>query len=307
MAHCSTERRYSMKNTFAAVWALIVALLLNIVVPAMAQTNTTPSGWAPPTTNSSPKVFDNGWAPNPPVLTFDVGTILMSKYYGTIFGGTFYDGPMSFTDIAMRWNNGLLKGGMIIDVSIGQKLDRLNKFNQDGGNEYDVSIDQTFKLGGPKYPVLVDIGVTYLALYDLTKLANDAISQTIRLDFPLRADRASGPILQPYIQAYHYNDVGGLKDQGWIGYVGIIRDQPLGFKIFGNEAKLNIDYRMGVNGGVYGSERGVEYHRIALSLPVTWKKWTLVGSIIGQTPGAPGRTYVHKDEIFGTLSVRHPL
>ena len=242
-----------------------------------------------------------------PLFSGEFGTILMSRYYGTIFGGTFYNGPMSFTDIALKWNNGLLKGAMIIDLSAGQKLDRLNSYNADGGNEYDIALDQTMRFGGEKYPILVDIGTTYLALHNLRLLRDDAWSQTARLDFPIRADLPGGPIVQPYLQAYHYNTLGGMRDEGWIGYVGLIRDQRLNTKLFGSDLVLNVDYRLGINAGVYGSQKGVEYHRLALSLPIHWKKWTITPSVIGQTPGGDDRTYVHKSEIFGTLSVRHPL
>lgn len=239
-----------------------------------------------------------------PDWSFSAGALFMSKYYGTIFGGTFYDGPMSFWDITGIRKNSL--GNFIACVSIGQKLDRLNTFNRDGGTEYDFQVDQTFKLGTEKFPVLVDVGATYLILTDIGHMADDALSETVRLDFPLFANHTNGPILQPYVQIYHYNTVGsGFRDEGFLGYFGLIRDQKLGFELFGNELKLNIDYRCGINFAVYHSHAGIEYHRLALSLPIKKGGWTITPSIIGQTPGGSGMTYVSKNEVFGTLSIRY--
>lgn len=95
----------------------------------------------------------------------------MSKYYGTIFGGTFYNGPMSFSDVTAVRNNRF--GQFLFNVAIGQKLDRLDTYNEDGGNEYDIGLNQTFKFGNKKFPVLADFGVTYLAVYDLRELKDD--------------------------------------------------------------------------------------------------------------------------------------
>ncbi len=234
---------------------------------------------------------------------YAISEILMSKYYGTIFGGTFYPGPMSFGDVSASHKS--LSGSVTFDLAIGQKLDRIDQFNRDGGNEYDLTIDQTLRFGSKAYPILVDLSLCYLALKDLKDASNDAFDESVRFDFPIRADLPSGPIIQPYFQVYHYHMVGdGLRNEGWIGYCGLIRDQHLGAKLFGSDLILNLDYRMGVNGGVYGSRSGIEYHRLAVSLPIHWKKWTFVPSIIGQTPGGSERTYVHKSEVFGTLFIR---
>ncbi len=241
---------------------------------------------------------------NAPNWSYNAGTILMSKYYGTIFGGTFYDGPMSFTDVnAVRQNR---FGNLTFSLMLGQKLDRLRNYNKDGGNEYDAGFDQSFTLGTKAYPILVDVGVLYLAVYDLNKSHDDAFDETIRLDFPIRADLPGGPLFQPYVQAYHFHMVGdGLQEVGWIGFAGLIRNQSLGCSLFGNELKLNIDYRMGVNGGVYESRSGIEYHRLSIGLPIQYGKWSFTPSVIGQLKGGSDQTYVHENELFYTLSVRY--
>lgn len=247
--------------------------------------------------DDSSKVENGDWQ-------FSVGTVLMSTYYGTIFGGNFYDGPMSFTDFNAAKPNGL--GVFNVNVAIGQKLNRITEFNMDGGNEYDLAVSQIFTFGPKAFPMKLEVGLSYLAIYDLNLLKNDAFSETVRFDLPILADRANSPIVQPYAQVYHYHDVGGMRNQGWIGYVGLIRDQPLGFKLFEAEKNLvlNWDYRLGLNGGVYGSRAGVEYHRISVSLPVSYGKWTFTPSIIGQFPGGADQRYVKEKEVFGTLSVR---
>ena len=236
-----------------------------------------------------------------------------SKYFGTIFGGTFYPGPMTFTDgAASRQNHfgsfiGSQGGALTFDLSIGQKLDRLNQYNRDGGNEYDMTIDQTFKFGTNSFQVLADAGVCYLAIHDLNRSTDDAFEEFVRLDFPVMANRPGGPICQFYTEAFHYHKVGnGLQNEGWITYHGIIRNQGLGLKLFGQELVLVIDYRIGVNAGVYGSRAGVEYHRLGFTAPYNLGKgWPIALSGVLQTPGAPDRTYVHKSEIFGTSFLKY--
>jgi hypothetical protein len=238
-----------------------------------------------------------------PMYSFNAGTILMSKYYGTIFGGTFYDGPMSFTDVNAVFKNRY--GSMTATVMAGQKLDRLDTYNRDGGNEYDAGVSQSFRMGSSRFPILLDAGVLYLALYELERTHDDAFDETIRLDFPLFADRTGGAIAQPYIQAFHYHMVGnGMEDKGFIGYAGLIRNQPLGFKLFKKDLSLTLDYRMGLNAGVYDSRAGIEYFRLEVSLPFAWKKWTVTPAVIGQLQGGPHQTYVSKNEMFTTLSIR---
>jgi hypothetical protein len=51
---------------------------------------------------------------------------------------------MSWTDLVASREDKL--GALTFDLSIGQKLDRINQFNRDGGNEYDFTIDHSFTL-----------------------------------------------------------------------------------------------------------------------------------------------------------------
>jgi hypothetical protein len=229
-------------------------------------------------------------------------TFLMSKYYGTYFGGTFYDGPMSFTDFVASRKNHL--GAFTVDLSIGQKLDRINQFNKDGGNEYDLTASQTFSFGTKRYPVNCEVGLCYLALHPLENWGDDALSIILRVNVPIRADRPEGAFCEVYAHAYDYRRSGNMRDDGWFVYGGVFRDQKLGCTLFGKELALNIDYRVGASAGVYNSEPGVEYHRVSLSLPISKGKWTFIPSIVGQLPGASHQTYVHDPEVFGSLFIK---
>lgn len=260
---------------------LAIAVLTAVQGQTQSITTNTPSNWS-----------------------FSAGTLLMTTYYGTIFGGNFYDGPLVFADITANWKNRF--GVLVPTIMAGQKLDRLNTYNADGGNEYDIGVDQIFTFGTKAYPIIVDVGIMYLAVTDLTQLRDDFFDETIRVDLPIRADRPDGPIITPYAQIYHYHTMGNdMQDQGWIGYFGLIRDQKLGIELFGEELKLNIDYRCGVNFGVLNSDVGIEYNRLALSLPIKYGKWTFTPSVIGQLQGDSDQTWVKKNEVFGTLSIRY--
>jgi hypothetical protein len=49
--------------------------------------------------------------------SYALSELLMSKYYGCIFGGTFYPGPMSFTDIMASRRDAF--GSLTFDLSLG--------------------------------------------------------------------------------------------------------------------------------------------------------------------------------------------
>jgi hypothetical protein len=109
------------------------------------------------------------------------------------------------------------------------------------------------------------------------------------------------------MEAFHFHDVGdGFHNEGWWTYGGAFRNQPLGCRIFGNELKLNIDFRVGASAGACGSKTGIEYYRVAFTLPVSKGKWTVAPSVILQTPGSTDRPYVHNsdDHVFYTLFVK---
>ncbi len=233
---------------------------------------------------------------------YGVSELAMSKYYGSIFGGTFYPGPMSFTDLSASRQNRF--GSLTLDLSLGQKLDRLDAYNRDGGNEYDFTVDQTFRFGSKSHPVLIDAGLCYLTVHDLRKMSDDAFEEFVRLDFPIGADRTDGPIFEPYVEIFHYQKVGGFLDNGWFMYGGAFRDQKLGCRLLGKELVLNIDYRMGVSAGGFSSKSGIEYHRLTLSLPIQGKKWTVVPSLIAQVRGGEHQTFVHKNEVFETIQFK---
>jgi len=263
---------------------LVLVLLVSVAV-ALPEEHEVPG----PATNSPPSLW-----------SYRVSELVMSKYFGTIFGGTFYPGPMSFGDFAASHKDRY--GQLTFDVSIGQKLDRLDKSNADGGNEYDFTVDHTLKLG----PFNIDAGACYLAVHKLQLLRDDFFEEFGRVDYPIKLnDKAM--LVDVYAEAFHYHVLaGGLRNKGFITYGGIIRDQSLGFRWLGNDAMLEFEYRMCGNAGVLGSKEGIEYHRFSVMAPFHWGKWTVAPTGYFQTPGGLARTYVHsKSEAFGTIAVSH--
>lgn len=283
------EKKPMKKTTIIAVWATVIALTASIT---QAEEHETPGAV---TNQPSP------WG-------YSASVLLTSEYYGSIFGGIFYPGPMSWTDLVASRKDKV--GALTFDLSIGQKLDRINQFNRDGGNEYDFTVDHSFSLGSKPWQVLGDAGVCYLALHDLGRIKDDCLEEFVRLDFPVGNDKTGSPIIQPYMEAFHFHDVGdGLHNEGWWTYGGAFRNQPLGCKVFDNELKLNIDFRVGASAGAYGSKTGIEYYRIAFTLPFAKGKWTVAPSLIFQTPGSSGRPYVHnnEDHVFYALLIKRTL
>lgn len=230
---------------------------------------------------------------------FGVSLWLASDYYGTIFGGIFYNGPMSFWDVFGSCSNAL--GTATIDLSLGQKLDHLDTYNVDGGNEYDLTIDQTFKIG----PFLGDAGICYLALFDLRNMKDDVFEEFVQIDLPIKS-KSGKVIVQPYYKIFHYHVMGnGMEDKGWFMYMGVVRNQKLGFDILSKPAVLNIDYRCGASAGAFDSSPGIEYHRLALTLPIQLSKHLVVSpSVIGQTTGDGGQTYVRHCDAFYSLTLK---
>jgi hypothetical protein len=250
---------------------------------------------------------DPGVATNQPPSQwgYSLSELIQSEYYGTIFGGIFYAGPMSWTDLVASHHDKY--GSLTFDLSIGQKLDRLDRYNGDGGNEYDFTIDHTLNIDIGSYQVKADAGVCYLALYDLRDASNDAFEEFCRLDFPIGTNHCGGAFIQPYAEVFHYHEVGyGFHNKGWWTYGGAFRNQPLGITVFGNELNLNIDFRIGASAGAYSSKTGIEYYRLAFALPIVKGNWMVSPSIIFQIPGGSGRTFVHNDEsnVFYTLFIK---
>lgn len=226
---------------------------------------------------------------------YSASTLVMSKYYGTIVGGIFYDGPMSFTDLVATRKDA--SGSTRFDLSIGQKLDRLSSYNKDGGNEYDVILGRTQKFGSSETPIfVVDASVTYLALTDMKAAKDDVFSSAIRIDAP------QVEMVQPYVVVTRFDFVGDVGDPGTFVYAGLMRNQPVG------ASTLTIDYRIGYSlNGLFGADRGLAYHRLSLSLPIDLGDgWTVIPSVIGQIKGngqRPGHAFVDRARLFATLAI----
>ena len=233
---------------------------------------------------------------------YSTSTIVMSRYYGSIVGGIFYPGTMSFTDFAARKNDA--DGSTGFDLSLGQKLDR-SSYNRDSGNEYDFTVDRMETFGSADFPVKIDLGVCYLAVHDLRQIKDDFLSPYVRLDLP------KVRFIQPYVTVYRFDRVGNSpEDSGWFFYGGFIRSQPLGISLHGVPLSLTLDYRLGYSEKLFGTEPGLSYERVGISLPLAVaRSWTITPTVIEQFKGdqPSGRAFAPHSQMLWTLLVVHPL
>lgn len=224
---------------------------------------------------------------------YSASTLLMSQYYGTMVGGIFYPGAMSFTDVVASRGNSI--GTVRFDLSVGQKLDKF-EWDKDGGSEIDFTVGQATRFG----PVNVDASFCYLALYDLNKIKGDCVSSTVRFDVP-----TVKPI-QPYLIVTRFDLVGSVPGSGTLIYGGFIRNQPIGVTMHGSELSVSIEYRTAWSmDKLFGTKEGVDYHRLSVSLPMTVYGWTVTPTVVGQVKGSQpkGYAFVDKARVFATLAI----
>jgi hypothetical protein len=223
--------------------------------------------------------------------------VSMSKYYGSIVGGIFYDGPMSFTDIIATRKDA--SGSTYIDLSLGQKLDSLS-FDKDGGNEYDLSVGRTFTLGSADFPVAIDYRLTYLAVHHLRAMKDDVVSNALRVDLP------KVRFAQPYLVIYRFDKVGPTSGSGWFAYGGFQRSDQIG-AFAGKPLILGLEYRLGYSGTVFGTKPGLAYHRLSVSLTAELAGgWKVTPSLVGQTSGngqPRGYAFEESARLFATVNV----
>ncbi len=238
----------------------------------------------------------------PTPWSFYTSTFVMKDYYGAIVGGTFYPGTMSFTDFGARRTDA--KGSTGFDLSLGQKLDNFS-YNKDGGNEYDFTVDRstTFTVAG--FPVKADFSVCYLAVHDLRQIKDDVLSPDVRLDFP------KVPFLQPYIVVYRFDRVGNSpEDSGWFFYGGFIHEETLRLRVNGRPIVLTVDNRIGYSEKLFGTEPGLSYDRLSVSLRIeVAPRWTITPILIEQFKGdqPKGYAFADRNQTLWAVLVYHPL
>jgi len=227
--------------------------------------------------------------------------ISMSQYYGSIVGGIFYDGPMSFTDIIAKRED--LFGTTYVDVSIGQKLDHVRSFNKDGGNEYNLMLGRTLALDSGDIKLNFDYCLTYLAVHNLGHLKDDVVSNNIRIDV------TNTLFVQPYLVIYRFDTVGKTPGSGWFVYGGVQRKFEIA-NVNDKPITLGLEYRAGYSGTLFGTERGLAYHRLSVSLTAEVGEWTITPTVIGQTRGngqRPGHAFVNRARMFAQINMSRAL
>lgn len=214
-----------------------------------------------------------------------------SKYWGSIVGGVFYDGPVLWSDLSISLPD---KAGVTsVGLWVCRPLDSL-RYNKNFGDEYDAYVSQSYKVGKD---LVLSGTVSYQAIYDLANFADDLVLLAVRVDAP------SVPFAQPYIC---FNEFVGWSDSaslsGWFIYGGLQREQKLwGWK----SASLHLDYRIGYSGGALGSNLGFEYQRLQASVPIKLGRNLVVSpSVIGQAPLESNRTFALKAQLFFMLSAK---
>jgi hypothetical protein len=251
-----------------------------------------------PFVRANPLVSLAGLLENEDPWETTLSTTLMTRYYGTIVGGIFYSGPMSFTTLGTARED--LLGSTRFAFTVGRKLDSFRHDSRDGGHENGISFNR--RLSKSSFPVNVDIGFVYQMLGRLNRSADDVLQSYAKVAF------TRVPGIEPYVQFCQFNRVGQSSiDPGWFLYGGFIRSQDTGIKL-GEKKKLiaMFDFRTGYSDNVFGAERGWAYHRLSVSLPFQFDKWDIIPCVVGQIPAggqSHDRAFARENRAFGELTV----
>ncbi len=238
-------------------------------------------------------------------IKVSLNTTFASRYWGSIVGGIFYaGGAVNFTTLTFSKDsahgNTYVYGGMI------NPLDT-TKYDYKGGTEYYLAVGHTFSLwesGPDNLPLIkVNVMVLYDAISKISNWSDDVIEELVRVDFP------RVPVAQPYVEYYHWDTSGNdSPDTGSFGRVGIKRQQPLGFSLFGSPVSLGIDLSAGYCGGTFGTSKGLAYYRAVISSEIKVNKnLKILPSIVGQLPGdgqEVGRAFVDRPRLFYNLGLQ---
>jgi hypothetical protein len=243
----------------------------------------------------------------PSQYSWSVNALFMSKYYGSIVGGIFYDGPMSFTGLTLTRKDAHdtvfgRDGANRASVTIGQKLDD-SSFDVDSGNEYDFAIGRSATLGPEEFPIQYDAGITFLVVHPLGHLNNDVLNPAVTLSLPKM------PLVVPYVTVYQFEILNG-NGSGTFLAAGIRRSQELSWlKVCGNPVVITGEYRFGwaLTDGLFGSGEGPAYHRLIGSATAKLSKHlSTTFALTGQaSAGGQGeRAFADRTRVFAEGSLR---
>src|SRR5574343_1545540 len=144
-----------------------------------------------------------------PKCTNTLSETVLSKYYGSIIGGIFYDAPLVFSELNINCS------GTYVDLWASRPITN-RKYNQNGGDEYDLTIGKSFQINRL---MRGDVGGTYLAVYPLSHGNGHIYTLQGRLDFNTK-------VVQPYVQYFHFGKTGRTSPpSGEFFYAGIQRNQ----------------------------------------------------------------------------------
>ncbi|MBC7981495.1 hypothetical protein H7X65_00275 [Candidatus Parcubacteria bacterium] len=236
-------------------------------------------------------------------ISFRIDNTIASRYWGSIVGGIFYPGgAVNFTDFTVTKEDSL--GSMYFLIGMINPLDTF-EYDDQGGTEYYLGLGHSFDLwkdgNGPPL-VGLDVFVLYDAISPIEEMDDDVIETRLRLDFP------RVPFAQPYIEYYNWQASGNdAPPVGSFIRVGTQRQQPLGISFQQSELKLKIDASLGFAGeGLFGTDGGLSYYRLVLSLPVKISEhFSVTPAIIGQLPGNqdPDAAFVDRPRLFYNLTL----
>ncbi len=238
---------------------------------------------------------------------YSIINTIASRYWGSIVGGIFYSGgSVNFTDFSLTVDDPL--GTTYTFVGMINPLDTF-RYDYNGGTEYYAAVGKTldmWKGGAHDFPaVRLDLMVLYDAISQIDRLDDDVVQQYVKIELPRI------PIAQPYVQGYHWFKTGDRAPEGgFFGRAGIHRQQPLGFSFRKTPIELGIDLSSGWSSeGLFGTSRGLAYHRAILSTVFTWNKhFKIIPAIIGQLPGRgqdENRKFVDHSRLFYNLTLRY--
>ncbi len=237
--------------------------------------------------------------------SYNLSSMVLSKYYGSIVGGIFYNRPLVFNDLMISRSD--KAGSTYVDLWMSRPVTNLD-WNRNGGDEYDFVLGRTLDLGKKKVDgqptVRLDIAGTYLAVHPLTRFNGHVFTVATRADFP------QVPVVQPYAMWYHFGKVGqNSPPAGEFFYGGLLRNQPTRLLIGDRKVAIDLDYRFGYSGGALGADWGPAYNRlyVGLNLPVS-KRVTVKPTVIGQVPFTrrdPLGILGDRPRVFCTLSVTY--
>ncbi len=231
-----------------------------------------------------------------------------SRYWGSIVGGIFYGGRfVCFTNLTLSlddsYGSTYVLAGMINPLDTWQWDNR----RKPGGTEYYFGIGRTFDLwkGLDGMPLVKINSLIMLdSISPITELRNDLVEEYFRASFP------RVPLVEPYVEVYHWDPVGTKSPQtGFFLRAGIHRQQPLGFKLFGTPMELGMDLSIGdAATSIFGTSSGIAYYRGILSTEVRLNEHiSIIPAVIGQIPGNQdiGHAFVKNPEAFFNLTVSY--